>query len=585
MRVFLDLMWYFKTRKKYYIGGIALLIVVSCLGLIPPRLVGDIIDSANNHTLTAHQLVDDLLLIGLLALGMYASRYYWRLLLFGRAIELSALLRFKLFQHFTRMSPQFYHQNRIGDLMAHATNDISAIESTALDGILTLVDSITSGTLVILTMAITISWKLTLVALLPMPIIAFTTSKYGNILHRRFIKAQASFSDINDKVQENISGVRVIKSFGQEEIEIHAFAQLSEDVVKKNIAVAKIDALFNPTISVLVGLSYILSFSIGTYFIVHGRMTFGELTTFSIYLGQLIWPMLAFGWLFNIVERGRASYHRVNTLLAVPEDIVDKPGAGGQPPTGDICFDLTSFTHPGQTQPTLYNIHFRLGKGQTLGIVGRTGSGKTTLIKLLLREFDVADGRISIGESAIVDVTLDALRQTIGYVPQEHFLFSADIAQNIAFGRPASKIEEIVQAAKTACIHEDIQGFEAQYATVVGERGVTLSGGQKQRLSIARALLLNSEILILDDALSAVDARTETSILAALRQDRFDRTTLIATHRMSAIEHADLILVLDEGTIVERGTHRTLMAAGGLYQSMVERQQLESLVAEGGTAS
>lgn len=466
--------------------------------------------------------------------------------------------------------------------MAHSTNDIQAVESTAGEGVLTLVDSITMGSLVIITMASVISWKLTLISLIPMPFMAWLTHRYGNLIHERFFKAQEAFSHLNDKVQENISGVRVIKAFGQEEAEIKEFSNQSVDTVEKNIAVARIDALFDPTIQLIVGLSFFLAIGFGALFVVQNQLTIGQLTSFTIYLGHLIWPMLAFGWLFNIVERGRASYDRIQALLNTKPDIVDKKGAISEKPKGHVVYQVNSFTYPEQDIPVLENIHFTLKQGQTLGIVGKTGSGKTTLLRLLLREFDLNHGDIRFGHSSIYDYQIEKLRAAIAYVPQDHFLFSATIGENIAFAKPDATKEEIETAAKIAAIHQDIMQFKEQYKTIVGERGVTLSGGQKQRISIARALLMDAEILILDDALSAVDAKTEEKILRALQKNRRNKTTLIAAHRLSAVQHADLIIVLENGKIIERGTHQTLMTRHGWYQEMYQRQQLESIVEQGG---
>lgn len=475
--------------------------------------------------------------------------------------------------------------------MAHVTNDIQAIEITAGMGVLTLFDSVVTGSFVVFSMVMFISWKLTLITLLPMPIMAWVSSYYGTLLHDRFFKAQEAFGDLNDKVQENISGVRVVKAFGQEEAEIESFRKLSDDVVKKNQAVAVVDSLYDPSIMMIVGISFFLAVSFGSYEVVQQRLTLGQLTQFTLYLGQFIWPMLAFGWLFNIMERGRASYDRVRALLEVESEVKDsaieelsleEAVQAIHIPSGEIVFELDRFTYPAQLNPELKNIHFTLREGQTLGVVGKTGSGKTTLFRVLLREFAGVEGDIRIGGVSIRDLPLDTLRKSFGYVPQEHFLFSTTIAENIALGKPDASTSEITQAAKIACIHEDIERFEDKYGTLVGDRGVTLSGGQKQRISIARALLLQPEILILDDSLSAVDAKTEKQILQELKNNRSQKTTLISTHRLSAVEHADLILVLQGGEIIERGTHGQLMEREGWYAGTHRAQQLESLISEGG---
>lgn len=584
MRVFRDLWWFFVQEKKSYIIGITFLIVASSFSLVPPYVVGVIVDHIEQKSLTVNTL---LVWVGLiLASGVihYGSNFIWRSMLFGSAIKLGRQLRNQLYEHFTNMSPGFFQKRRTGDLMAHATNDVQAVEGTAGEGVLTLVDSVVLGSLVVIVMFF-FSWELTLITLMPMPLMAWATSRYGTLLHERFHKAQAAFSELNDKVQENVAGMRVVKAFGIEEAEKAKFRKQSADVVDKNMAVARIDALFDPTISFIVGISYFLAIAFGAVFVVRNTMTLGELTSFTIYLGLLIWPMLALGFLFNIVERGRASYDRISRLLKIKPDIVNREGAVNERPQGEIVFHIQTFTYPGQETPVLQNVHFSLQSGETVGLVGKTGSGKTTILKLLLREFDCENGDIAIGRRSIYDYTLDALRRSIGYVPQDHFLFSATIAENIAFANPDASQGEIERVARLAHIHEDILGFQDGYDTIVGERGVTLSGGQKQRISIARALLADPDILILDDSLSAVDAKTEEAILRSLKQTRQNKTTIIAAHRLSAVQHANLILVLDQGRIVERGTHDHLMNNEGWYASVYRSQQLEALVAKGGMTS
>ncbi|KAF0817541.1 Efflux ABC transporter, permease/ATP-binding protein MdlA [Bacillus sp. ZZV12-4809] len=582
MKVFFDLMWFFKQEKKAYINGIILLLFVAMLQLVPPKVVGIVVDLIKNGKLTAQALIMWVVILIVVALMMYVLRYYWRIMIFGSAVKLSKLLRNRLYKHFTSMSQAFYQKKRVGDLMAHATNDLQAIQQTAGAGVLTFVDSLATGGFVIIAMAATISWKLTLICLIPMPLMALLTSWYGTLLHKRFHKAQEAFSSLNDKTQESVSGIKVIKTFGQEKEDIEDFRRQSEDVVQKNIAVAKVDSLFDPTISIIVGISFFLSIAFGSRYVIAGELTIGQLVSFTTYLGLLIWPMLAFGWLFNIVERGRASYDRVSSLLAEEIEIKDDESGINEVPCGNIEYNVEEFAYPGEQDRLLKDIHFRLERGETLCIAGKTGAGKTTILKLLFREFEGYKGEIFFAGHPISRYKLGKLREAVGYVPQEHFLFSATVAENIAFTKPDANPEDIYAAAKLANIHDDILEFTEGYQTVVGERGVSLSGGQKQRISIARALLMNPEVLILDDSLSAVDAKTEEAILSSLRAERSGKTTIITAHRLSAIQHANLILVMDEGEIVQRGTHDELMAEEGWYKNMYLRQQLEELVEHGG---
>ncbi|MBP3952825.1 ABC transporter transmembrane domain-containing protein [Bacillus suaedae] len=584
MLVFKELWWFFKKEKVAYGFGIIALAIVSLLSLLPPYVIGVVVDHILRQTLDVRTLVIWISVLVGVGVFSYLFRYLWRILIFGASIRLARLLRNQLYEHFTKMSQRFYQRHRTGDLMAHATNDIRAVQMTAGQGVLTLVDSITMGGFVVLTMAFTISWKLTLICLLPMPFMAWLTSYYGSLLHKRFHLAQSAFSDLNDTVQESVTGVRVAKAFGQEKSEIDQFRAKSEDVVKKNVSVARVDALFDPTISFIVGISYFLAVVFGARYVIAEELTIGQLTSFSIYLGLLIWPMLAFGWLFNIVERGRASYDRILAILSEKQEITDERAEVYERLEGDISVDIKSFSYQGSEKISLSNINFSLKEGQTLGIVGKTGSGKSTLIRLLQREYDLDDGTITIGEHSLQTYSLDRLKQGFGHVPQDHFLFSATIADNVAFAKPTASIREIINSCQLAQIHEDIVRFPQGYETIVGERGVTLSGGQKQRISIARAVLPNPEILILDDSLSAVDAKTEEQILSGLRENRQDKTTIITAHRLSAIKHADLILVLDQGKVIERGTHTNLMKEAGWYRRMYEQQQLEEIVEQGGRA-
>jgi ATP-binding cassette, subfamily B, multidrug efflux pump len=572
----------FHTRKESLYLRCGYFVVRCITAAFPPMVIGIVADQISTGTLTGARLIEWIAILIIVALTMYALRYYWRIMIFGSAIKLSRLLRNRLYHHFTEMSSSFYQKKRTGDLMAHATNDLQAIQQTAGAGVLTFVDSLATGGFVIIAMAATISWKLTLISLIPMPFMAVLTSWYGTLLHKRFHKAQEAFSSLNDKTQESINGVKVIKTFGQEQEDVEAFRKQSEDVVVKNLSVARVDSLFDPTISIIVGLSFFLAISFGARFVLNDELTIGQLISFTTYLGLLIWPMLAFGWLFNIVERGRASYDRVTWLLQEKAEVTDAEDAIENLPRGHVHYQIESFTYPGESEPVLKDIHFSLNKGDTLGVAGKTGAGKTTLLKLLIREFDCGEGHITVGGHKLNEYKLEKLREAVGYVPQDHFLFSATVAENIAFTNPLAEKEDIEQAAKLANIHDDILHFSNSYKTMVGERGVSLSGGQKQRLSIARALMMKPEILILDDSLSAVDAKTEEAILTALKNNREGKTTMITSHRLSAIQHANLILVLENRTIAQRGTHEELMNEEGWYKEMYLRQQLEELVEQGG---
>ncbi len=553
---------------------------VAALELVPPRIIGRIVDEMNEGSLERNLLW--LLLGGLAAVGIgnYVARFFWRYFIFGASIRLGRLLRSQLYRHFTDLDQRFYKKSRVGDLMAHATNDVQAVSMTAGAGILTLVDSVTMGTFVIITMVTTISWKLTVVALLPLPIMVALTTRYGKLLHSRFGVAQAAFSELNDKVQESVSGVRVLKSTGEVGRDVDSFETLSDEVMAKNVRVAKIDALYDPTIFGIVGLSYILSIGYGAYLIEQGELTIGQIVSFTAYLSLLTWPMLAFGWLFNIVERGRASYDRIERMLAVKPEIQDDPVAATKLAHSEVEADIRSFAY--DEHAVLTDVSFRLERGKTLGVVGRTGSGKTTLVRLLTREYDVSEGKVKIGGINIRQVQKQVLLERVALVPQDHFLFSDSIASNIAFGRPDAKMDEIMEAAKIAEVHDDIMRLPDGYATLVGERGVTLSGGQKQRISIARALMVEANVLILDDALSAVDAKTEEAIIDHFRTGNPDQSRLIVAHRLSAVEHADEILVLEAGRVIQRGSHADLIRQDGWYKDTYDRQQLEAIVEGGG---
>ena len=576
MKLLKKLSWFFKLEKWPYITGILALSLVSLLNLLPPRVIGEVIDQIASKDLTNLELAYQLFILVLSALAMYALRFVWRKYILGTANRLGRILRYRLFEHFTRMSPSFYQTYRTGDLMAHATNDINAVVGVAGGGVMSAVDASITALVTVLTMFFVLDWRLTLIAILPLPFMAWGTSLIGRKNHESFKAAQEAFSDLNNKVQESFSGIKVTKSFGYQDAETAAFARINQDVFKKNILAAKYNALFDPMVLIFVGLSYLLTLIFGGLFISQGQLTVGELVTFITYLDMLVWPLQAMGYLFNISQRGAVSYERIESLLAQESDVTEVASPIKDIKNGRLDYSIQKFAY--DDRPTLRDIRFSIDQGQTLGIVGVTGSGKTTLLRLLLREQDIQDGNICLAGHDIRDYSLSALRSLIGYVPQDQILFATSIRDNIRFGNPSLSDEDVIAVTKLCGIYEDIMQMPDGFDTLVGERGVSLSGGQKQRLAMCRALILNPDILILDDSLSAVDAKTEHLILDNLKRERSGKTTLITAHRLSAVVHADLILVLDQGRVIESGSHQELLTQDGWYATTYQNQQLaESL--------
>ena len=575
MGVLKKLFWFFKKEKWSYIIGILSLLLIAVLNLLPVKIIGRLTDYIDTHTLTAELLFFYVVSLLVLALAIYGLRYLWRICIFGVSMKLEKKLRNDLFSHFTKMSAAFYHNNRVGDLMAHATNDVKSVQRLAGGGVLQAVDAIMTGVSVLCAMAFTISLKLTLVAIIPLPLIIFGSQFLGKKLHSTFFKAQEAFSDMNNRVHETVAGIKVTKSFGQEEQEIKKFINDTEDVKQKNMVVAKYDSFFDPLITMVITLSFVLVFVYGLKLMQNNEISTGDMVSFISYIYSLIWPMMAFGFFYNNIERGSVAYERIEKLLSVNEDIINHENAITELPKGKLVVNIKSFCYPDSPQTkVLDKFKFSLNSGETLGLVGKTGSGKSTLIKLLLREYDNYVGKIKYGEYQLVEYDLLYLRKAIGYVPQEQFLFSMSILDNIKFGKPEATFEEVEKVAKIAAIHDDIMEFSDKYETMVGERGVSLSGGQRQRLAIARALLLDPELLILDDSLSAVDAKTEEAILNSLKNNRQNKTTIISAHRLSALAHAQLILVVEGGCIIEQGTHQSLMENEGWYAMVYHQQEL-----------
>lgn len=584
MNIFSKLGWFFKQEKKRYIIGISFLALTSIANLVPPRILGLMADQLDKGSISWSEYAALILAVVAAAIVLYLLRYFWRKQIWGGAAELERQMRSRLFKHFMVMDRTFYQRHRTGDLMAHATNDINSIQNVAGDGVLTLVDSLVTGGTTMIAMIIFTDFRLTVIALLPLPFLALGAWKLGDKLHYSFDKSQATFSRLNNKTQESVSGIKVLKAFGESKQDSAAFNKMVDETIQINKKVFKWDSMFDPLGTLIIGATYVITIIYGGLLVTNHTLSVGQLVSFIAYISNMVWPMFAIGYLFNILERGSASYDRVECLLYERPQITDENADQSltvKDIQGDLKYDIGSFAYPDEKEiPVLQNIEFTLKPGQTLGLVGKVGAGKTTIIELLLREFDHYQGKITLGGHDIRNIPLKLLLNEISYVPQNNFLFSTSIEKNIAFSDQDATKNKIESAAQKSDLHDDIMQMPAGYQTLVGENGVSLSGGQKQRLSIARALLKESPILILDDALSAVDAKTETAILNSLRSERKGKKTLIAAHRLTSVMDADLILVLKNGKIVERGKHADLLAQDGWYAEMWRKQELQAKVGE-----
>ena len=581
MNSFTFLFQYIKRHKYQYTAGIITLFVVDFANLFIPRLTGTITDGLTAHSLDWNGIRLCLLAIFGLGLTLALGRFLWRFFLFGASRSIEKELRNDMFRHLEKMSVEYYNEHKTGDLMTRFTSDLNAIRMAIGPAVICVFDASVMTIMVICQMMYYVNIRLTLLAIIPMLLICAGEIYYGKIMHARFRERQEAVSDLTDFVQESFSGVRVIKAFVRERSQMRAFARANRHTMDKNLNVVRLQAVVMPLLDVIIGLSSLITLVYGGYLALVGEITLGRFVAFNQYINMLVWPMLACGDAINMFSQGSASTRRIREIFDEKPEIYDRKDV--QPPDeirGDITFSHLTFIHRGHSEPTLKDINLEIPAGTTLAIIGRTGNGKSTLVNLLLRLYNTKPGMILIDGRDINTIPLKALRENIAYVPQDIFLFSDTLKANIAFGTGEEDMDAITCATSVACIHENIVSFPDGYETIVGERGVTLSGGQKQRSSIARALMKDSPILILDDSLSAVDTDTEERILKNLKENRRGKTTLLIAHRISTIQNADVIMVLEDGEAKEIGNHESLMAQNGIYRDMFEKQQLEAAMGE-----
>jgi ATP-binding cassette subfamily B protein len=571
-----------------YVPGVILLGLSSWFQVLTPRLLGDLIDDLNvtADLIDLQRIYRSLLMLVLLALAAFVSRFLWRYIIMGNSRHIETVLRRRLFDHLQRMPLQFYQQRKTGDLMVYAINDIGAIRQTFGPGLALTATTIAMSVLSISSMTGQVNLRLTLFALIPVPVIITLIIWMGRKVQKRFREVQEAFAAVSDRVQESISGIQVIKAYGQEDEEVERFEQLNRRSRFANLNMTRVSASMGPLVTLLFGISFSISLVYGSSLVQSQVLTLGEFIAFNGYLALIVNPVQSVARIINVMQKGMASLKRYQSILSVKTDVADLPEAGSPDAwpeylSGCLSVRNLTFTYPGQTRPALSAIDLEISPGRMVGLLGRTGSGKTTLANLLQRLYDMMPGTIWLDGQDIRLLPLAVLRNQIAYVPQDNFIFSTSLAENIRFFDDRYTMEDIIQASRLADLDTTVQDFPDRYETKVGERGVTLSGGQRQRLGLARALLRRSPLLVLDDALSAVDTETEQRILRQLRQELAGRAAgcLIIANRVSALQYCDEIIVLEDGRIVERGRHDELLARGGFYAAIAagqsEQQQRE----------
>jgi len=576
MRTFDAVLPYLKKSYTRILGGLVMLILVDLVQLAVPKVMQYAIDHIQERTIDQQGLLWIAIIIFAFAIAVMVLRFFWRILIIGNSYSIEKSLRQDFYDHLLRLSQNFFNKSKTGDLMAYATNDLNAVRQLFGMGLISAMD-IVLMTIASFAFMVSINPRLTLLAVLPMPVISLTILFFGKKMHNRFKAVQECFAALSGKVQESISGIRIVKAFCQEGTELKKIDEISQEFVNQNMSLAKIAGVFHPFMGFVISISMIITIYFGGRAAIQGDISIGGFIAFFQYLGMLVWPMIAIGWIVDMYQRGTASLKRLNDIFEVKPEIDDTlADMSIKQLEGEILFQNLSFRYE-EHLPLIFNdITAGIEAGKTLAVVGPTGCGKTTLIELLVRIYNPPHNCIYVDGYELYQIPLSILRRDMVLVPQDIFLFSESIADNIRLGKPDASDEEVFEAARIAQVYDEIMEFEHQFGTIVGERGLTLSGGQKQRVAIARALLTNPRILILDDALSAVDTKTERHILERLIEIRQEKTTIIIAHRISSLRHSDMIIVINNSIIAERGTHQELLAKGGIYKDLYEKQKIRA---------